>query len=250
VRGLRRAFSKPVSEAEFPAYVSGFRAEGYQGLQLKGAQYARYLDAPKRALDELGTDAGIYSGLIAGDSLDPDGLARVDRTIDFAAAVGAERIIFCHGHPHEGVDRELRRSFARTLTEVAAGARDRGVAFSLHHHTGQPVMVLSDFDEFFDGMEPGVLGLTVDTAHLARSGVEDLPGFIDRFGPFVDNLHLKDYADDDWRIAGQGDLDLVGVLDALDRAGYDGWLCIDEESSASLADGLRASREWLDAHGR
>jgi len=95
-----------------------------------------------------------------------------------------------------------------------------------------------------------VLGLTVDTAHLARSGVEDLPGFIDAFGPFIDNLHLKDYADDDWRIVGQGDLDLVGVLDALDRAGYDGWLCIDEESSASLADGFRESREWLDAQGR
>ena len=133
---------------------------------------------------------------------------------------------------------------------MAASARDRGVAFSLHHHTDQPVMVLSDFHEFFEGMEPGVLGLTVDTAHLARSGVEDLPGFIDDFGAFVDNLHLKDYADDDWRIVGQGDLDLVGVLDALDRAGYDGWLCIDEESSASLADGFRASREWLDARAR
>ena len=192
---VRRAFSKPVPEAEVAAYLSGFRAEGYQGLQLKGAQYAQYLDAPQRALDEWGTDAGIYSGLIAGDSLDPDGLARIDKTIDFAAAVGAERIVFCHGHPHEGVDRELRRSFARILTEVAVSARDRGVAFSLHHHTDQPVMVLSDFHEFFEGMEPGVLGLTVDTAHLARSGVEDLPGFIDAFGPFVDNLHLKRYAD-------------------------------------------------------
>ena len=65
-------------------------------------------------------------------------------------------------------------------------------------------MVLSDFSEFFDGLEPGVLGLTVDTAHLARSGVADLPGFIDLFGAFIDNLHLKDYAEDEWRIVGPG----------------------------------------------
>ncbi|GAA1980192.1 sugar phosphate isomerase/epimerase [Microbacterium pumilum] len=247
---LRRAFSKPVAAGELGGYVSGFRAEGYEGLQLKGAQYERYIDTPERALDELGTDVGIYSGLIMGDSLDPQGLARIDKVIDFAATVGAERIIFCHGHPHEGVDRELRRSFAQTLAGVAASAHDRGVRFSLHHHTDQPVMVLSDFHEFFEGMEPGLLGLTVDTAHLARSGVEDLPGFIDEFGGFVDNVHLKDYADDDWRIVGRGDLDLVGVLTALDRAGYDGWLCIDEESSASLPDGFRMSREWLEAQGR
>ena len=118
---LRRAFSKPVSEAELAGYVSGFRTEGYQGLQLKSAQYEQYLDAPQRALDELGTDAGIYSGLIMGDSLDRDGLARIDTTIEFAAAVGAERIIFCHGHPHEGVDRELRRVVrCRRSPDVAA----------------------------------------------------------------------------------------------------------------------------------
>ena len=33
------------------------------------------------------------------------------------------------------------------------------------------------------------------------------------------------------------------------RAGYEGWLCVDEESSATLDEGFRRSREWLDAHG-
>ena len=94
-------------------------------------------------------------------------------------------------------------------------------------------MELADFREFFDGLERGVLGQTVDTAHLARSGVEDLPGFIDEFGAFVDNLDLKDYSvpmgrDGEWRVAGEGVLDLGGrgVLAALARAGYDGWICV------------------------
>ncbi|MCJ1704164.1 sugar phosphate isomerase/epimerase [Rathayibacter sp. VKM Ac-2926] len=246
----RLAFSKFLEPAEVPVLVSSFRAEGYEGLQLKGAQYAEYVGDPSRALASLGEDPGIYSALITGDSLDEAGQERIAATIAFAAAVGAERIVFCHGHPHEGVDAAMRRSFASTLTDIASRSRDAGVAFSLHHHTDQPVMELADFREFFDGREPGVLGLTVDTAHLARSGVEDLPGFIDEFGAFVDNLHLKDYSipvgrDGEWRVAGEGVLDLGGVLKALGRAAYAGWICVDEESEATLEEGLRRSKGWL-----
>lgn len=253
--GLRRAFSKFIEPAEVPVLIGTFRDQGYQGLQLKGAQYAAFVGDPRRALDELGTDPGIYSAVIAGDAIDDEGRARIRETVSFAAAVGAERVVFCHGHPHEGVDADQRRAFARTLLDIAAESRDQGVAFSLHHHTDQPVMELADFREFFDGVEPGLLGLTVDTAHLARSGITDLPGFIDEFGPYVDNLHLKDYSvpagrAGEWRLAGEGALDLLGVLHALDRVGYDGWLCIDEESTADLTEGLRASRAWLDANGR
>ena len=249
---LRRSFSKYLPEAEVPALIAGYRDAGYAGLQLKGYQWAPYVGEPQRALDELGADAGTYSALITGDAIDAEGRERIRSSIAFAAAVGAERIVFCHGHPHEGVDAALRREFARTLTEIASESREAGVAFSLHHHVDQPVMVLEDFREFFDGLEPGVLGLTVDTAHLAKAGIADLPGFIDEFGPHVDNLHLKDYdhATSAWRLFGQGDLDLNGILDALDRAGYDGWLCVDEESEASLEEGFRASKEWLDANGR
>lgn len=252
---LRRAFSKFLEPEEVPELVATYRAAGYQGLQLKGAQYADFVGSPARALEVLGTDPGTYSAVITGDAIDAAGRDRIRSTVAFAAAVGAERVVFCHGHPHEGVDAGLRRDFARTLTDIARESADAGVAFSLHHHTDQPVMELEDFREFFDGLEPGVLGLTVDTAHLARSGIADLPAFIDEFGAFVDNLHLKDYStpvgrDGEWRLFGEGVLDLEGVLAALDRVGYTGWLCVDEESTATLPEGLRRSAEWLDAHGR
>lgn len=98
----RLAFSKYLEASEVPVLLGRFREEGYEGLQLKGAQYSSYIDDPSRALAELGDDPGIYSALITGDSLDEAGQERIGRTIAFAAAVGAERIVFCHGHPHEG----------------------------------------------------------------------------------------------------------------------------------------------------
>jgi hypothetical protein len=70
--GLRRSFSKFLDAAEVPALISKFRDYGYQGLQLKGAQYGHLVAEPRRALDELGTDPGIYSAVITGDSIDTE----------------------------------------------------------------------------------------------------------------------------------------------------------------------------------
>lgn len=244
-----RAFSKMAEGAELAVLLKRFGSEGYAGLQVKQAQYAPYLDEPRRALDEWGERPGTFSALITGARLDEAGRARIDRTVRFAAAVGAERVVFCHHHPHEGVDATMRRRFASEISELARQSRDRGVSFSLHHHTDQPVMTLADFREFFDHVEPGELGLTIDTAHLAKSGVADIPALIEEFAPYVDNVHLKDY-DGRWRLLGEGELDLDAILAALEKSGYAGWLCVDEESDADVARGLTASAAWLDSRGR
>ncbi len=93
----------------------------------------------------------------------------------------------------------------------------------------------------------------MDTAHLAKSGVDDIPAFLAEFAPIVDNIHLKDYseqdrADGEWRLLGEGELDLDGILRQLAADDFEGWLCVDEESSASLDEGFRVSRAWLDHH--
>jgi inosose dehydratase len=89
------------------------------------------------------------------------------------------------------------------------------------------------------------VGLTVDTAHLAKSGITDIAGLIRDFGGVIDNIHAKDYADGEFRILGRGALDFDGVMAALRDIDYGGWLCVDEESPASLAEGLRASQEYV-----
>ncbi len=244
---MRRAISKPTAPADFPRLISDFRAEGYEGLQLKISQYGQYLDDPEGRLREWGDDPGIYSALIAFDTLDDDGLSRLYATIDFAVATGSERIVFCHNHDRVGVTPEVLRGYARLISDAGLRARERGVAMSLHHHFDQPVMLQPDFEAFFDEVEEGAVGLTVDTAHLAKSGFDDLPGFIRTFASVIDNIHLKDY-DGQWRLLGQGELDLAGVVTALQDVGYTGWLCVDEESTASLEDGFRVSKAWLDAH--
>ena len=246
---MRRAFSKPVPETELDRLVGSYREAGYEGLQLKQGQYLEHVADPDGLRARWGDDPGTYSALIVFDTLGADGLPPLRSIVEFAAEVGSERVVFCHDHPRDGVDRDTLRAFAGILALEGMAARDRGVALSLHHHFGQPVMLPDDFRVFFDATGDTV-GLTIDTAHLAKSGIDDIPAFCREFAPVVDNLHLKDYADGEWRLLGAGTLPLADILTALDAGGYDGWLCVDEESTATLDEGFRVSREWLERNGR
>lgn len=246
---MRIAFSKPTGDdAEFETLMTGYREAGYEGLQLKMGQFLPYLGRADDFRERWGDDPGNVAALIFFDKLDPEGAARLEAVIDFAAEVGSERIVYCHNHPRQGVSREQRQGYARQLSEPAKRAAGLGIGMSLHHHYDQPVMLPEDAREFFEALEPGTIGLTVDTAHLAKSGVVDIPGFLAEFAQIVDNIHLKDIKDEQWCVVGEGTLDLPAVIGQLRRQGFDEWLCIDEESTASLEYGLRASRAWLDTH--
>ncbi len=241
------AFSKPTRDADGQrALFAGFRDAGYAGLQLKGGQYSAYLDDPAQFRQQWGEDPALTSALITMGGLDPAGVADLRRIIDFAVATGAQRVVFCHAHPREGVSDEDIAGFARIMSDIGKESADRGVALSLHHHYQQPVMHRHDFDVFFDAADS--VGLTVDTAHLVKSGVTDVAGLIRDLGPAIDNLHLKDFAAGEFRLLGEGTLDFDAIFQALRAIDYNGWLCVDEESSASLADGLRISQEFLRTH--
>jgi Sugar phosphate isomerases/epimerases len=239
------AFSKPtVNEAETRTLVNEFRNYGFESLQLKGSQYLPWIDDVDRFRREWVIDPGVATTLITMGTLDPAGRERLRKVIEFAAQVGSERVVFCHDEARARFDEQLR-DYAATLSELGKESRDKGVALSLHHHYGQPVMVRHDFEVFFGAVDDGSVGLTVDTAHLAKSGINDIAGFIVDFGSVIDNLHLKDFKNGQWRLLGQGALGWPGIFGALAKVGYSGWLCVDEESETPLVEGLSASAEFM-----
>jgi inosose dehydratase len=243
---MRLAFSKPTHNADQQrALFDSYQAAGYEGLQLKGGQYAAHLDDPRAFQDEWSDDPSAVSALITGGTLDHDGLARLRRTIAFAQAVQAERLVFCHGVRRNGLSDADIAGFARELSQVGREAADEGVAFSLHHHFDQPVMHRHDFDVFFDAADRDAVHLTVDTAHLVKSGVTDVAGLVADFAPVIDNLHLKDFADGQWRLLGEGAIAFDELFDTLRRVEFDGWLCVDEETATELTDAMDRSIAYL-----
>src|SRR5690349_129265 len=139
---MKTAFSKPTSnDTERQVLFSRFHAFGYEGLQLKYAQYQEYIDQPECFIEKYGAEAkDIASGLIAGGQLDAAGIAELRNLFRFAQAVGSERVIFCHAKSRQGLENSEIREFAQILSELGKEAQQHyGVNLSLHHHYNQPV---------------------------------------------------------------------------------------------------------------
>ena len=239
------AFSIPTeTENQQQSLFGRFREFGFNGLQLKSGQYLRYLDEPNRFQDEWGLDPGQVSGLIFGDDL-ADGGARLRSVIRFANRVGSERVIFCHGQSRLSLTGQRLKEYAQQLSAIAGDARTQDVALSLHNHFDQPVMTENDLERFFSHVEDDTLTLTVDTAHFAKSGVEEIAPIIRNYESFLDNVHLKDIFNNEFKTLGEGEIEFAPIFQALQAIEYSGWLCADEESGAGIVDGMNAASAFI-----
>ncbi|MBW5448443.1 TIM barrel protein [Cohnella sp. CFH 77786] len=237
---INRAFSRPTSTAEEQTVLfQQFRAIGYEGLQLKWGQYSPYLNEPERFLEAWGRFPGAGSALIAGGSLDEANVELIRRIFRFASSIGTDIVVFCHGIPRAEVMSNDIRRYADELSRLGAEAQQYGLKLSLHHHHNNPVMYRDDFDVFFDQVRDGTVGLTVDTAHLVKSGVTDVAELIRSFGRVIDNFHLKDFDRGEWKVLGQGGIDFAPIFAAIRDIGYAGWVSADEESGGEVLEGMR-----------
>ncbi|WP_274649242.1 sugar phosphate isomerase/epimerase family protein [Paenibacillus humicola] len=237
---IKLAFSKPTKSPEEQTELFGsYRSFGYEGLQLKYNQFMPYLEEPERFMEQWGHLEGAGSGLILGGKLDEEGRAVLRRLFAFAKGIGTERIVFCHLVAREGLTGEDIAGYARILSRLGKEAREQGLRLSLHHHYDQPVMHREDFDIFFGHVEEESVGLTVDTAHLVKSGISDIAEIIRSFRHVIDNFHLKDYANGDWMVLGRGGIPFDPVFRSIREIGYSGWISADEESGGGIAEGLK-----------
>jgi len=122
---MRLAFSTPTpSSDEQEALFCLYRGKGYEGLQLKAAQYVPYLDEPDGAVRIATADPGRFSGLIFGGRLDEAGQDDLRRVINFAALV-AFRTRYFLAWPSPGPNHPRRRRSVR-FGPVQAGLSGPG----------------------------------------------------------------------------------------------------------------------------
>jgi sugar phosphate isomerase/epimerase len=133
------------------------------------------------------------------------------------------------------------------LRQVADATKDAPVPLGVENHGA-----CGNDPEFLDGVVQGVgdrrVGLTLDTANLYWWGLplSELYRVYERFAPYVVHTHLKNvnYPEADrerrreigWKYGEyaaplpDGDIDLRRVTELLRENGYDGDLCIEDES--------------------
>ncbi|HTR91043.1 MAG TPA: TIM barrel protein [Trebonia sp.] len=215
----------------------------------------------------LPADPGARARLLAGHGLTAAGgfvpvvlhepavdpLAEVDRALDAFGADGPERpvLVLAAATGRDGYEArpELNAggwaSLLANLDRVAAHAAGRGFAAVLHPHVGTMVETRSDVARVLDGSG---IPLCLDTGHLLIGGTDPAElaaGAAERIG----HVHLKDVAesmasrvragelgysqavrDGLYQPLGQGDVDVAGVVSALDAAGYHGWYVLEQDT--------------------
>jgi inosose dehydratase len=163
-----------------------------------------------------------------------------------------------HGDQTRAISRAPRladsawHEFGQKLTVVADYLAQAGMRMAYHHHLGTVVESQRDLDCFLKSTEPSV-GLTVDTGHAALGGVDTLALIRDH--PLrVAHVHCKDIRSRVFQqvkaegksflggvisgmftVPGDGDLEFAGVVQALAKIGYAGWIIVEAEQDPAVA---------------
>jgi inosose dehydratase len=183
------------------------------------------------------------------DDVDPAPV--VNQVLDGFAAVGAKVLVLSADSGMVGYDARPDLDAAgwdtllANLDRLAALAAARGVTAVLHPHVGT---MIEKPDEVQRVLENSSISLCLDTGHLLIGGTD--PAALTRQAPGrIAHTHLKDvdaglarrvqageltYTEavrgGMYKILGQGDVDIAGVIRELKSHGYDGWYVLEQDT--------------------
>jgi inosose dehydratase len=142
--------------------------------------------------------------------------------------------------------------FARMATgleRVAERCRQENVVLAFHNHAGTFIETAEELDELCRRADPTLVRLCLDVGHLIIGGGDPVQA-VERHGPRVAYVHMKDVdpgvlermragqsgfmeglRERVFCELGHGCLDMRGVVDALRRQGFEGWVVIEQDTS-------------------
>ena len=137
----------------------------------------------------------------------------------------------------------------RIVTEIARESRRMGVTTTIHPHWQTLIQECDDITRIFDMVDTDVVKLAVGPSHMVKAGYDPIE-VCETYGEIIRYVHIKDFSTEmDTREnnvineegfteplvwfteLGQGVIDHKGVLNALRRADYDGWLTVEIDLS-------------------
>lgn len=255
---MRLAFStNAYMRFPFEEAASRIASIGYEGLELMAdvphAWPAGLLDGPKRAIREAMDRHNLqFSNVNAfmmnaiadhrqpywyPSFIEPDeGYRRVRidhtrRALDLCAELGAPHITTEPGGPiAEGQSRqEAIDLFVEVLKPLAEHADRRGVLLLIEPEPGLLLETTDQYLEVAEKVGAPSLGLNFDVGH-AYCMSEDLPTQVAKLAHLTRHYHVEDIAETRVHhhlVPGTGAIDFPGVLEAIRRTGYDGWVTVE-----------------------
>jgi inosose dehydratase len=261
---------------ELPAerVLSEMRSLGLRATELGPTGYLGADPGQVRALlnrHELSLVGGFLPVVLHADVTD---FAEAEAAIRTLAEAGAEVVVLAARSVDGSYDRKVSlddaewRTLLGNLKRVQDLVGEHGLRASLHPHVGTAI---EDRPAVYRLLESSDIPLCLDTGHLVIGGTDPLELLSSAAGR-VDHVHLKDvrrpvaatvsaggtsyigavrqglYAP-----LGDGDLDIGGIVAALEAASYPGWYVLEQDSALYAAppagtgpiDDVRRSLEFL-----
>ncbi len=236
-------------DAEVPGFWAGNRAT----WPLRG------LEESLPEIDRITRGAGLrYSGIGAyvGCGQHDD----VERVLAATAALGAGRVRVTMPKLGTAPYPDL---FAATRTDLewaAERAAAHGVTALVELHHGTIAASASAALRLVDGLDPARVAVIHDVGNLVIEGHEEHRAAFELLGPYLAHVHVKNVA---WRVVGTrrdgstawapdwaplraGQADIGAYLTALREVGYDGWVTVEDFSTAlPLAERTRDNLAYL-----
>lgn len=141
-------------------------------------------------------------------------------------------------------------ALARGLEVINETVSELGLTTAIHPHVGSLVETAAEVAAL-DALTS--VPWCLDTGHMLIGGI-DPAGFVRSHADRIAHVHLKDVDGSlarrveakDMSLAegtraglflplGEGDADIAGVLDELERAGYEGWLTLEQDTVLGVA---------------
>src|ERR1035437_8541669 len=144
-----------------------------------------------------------------------------------------------------GLDDDGWQMLLLNLDRIDLLASRMGITATEHPHVGTMVETADDVERVLEGSG---IGLCLDTGHLLIGGADPVALAAEHAGR-IRHTHLKD-VDAVWarrvrsgevtyteavrggmyRPLGQGDVDIASIVGSLERAGYDGWYVLEQDT--------------------
>ena len=174
--------------------------------------------------------------LVSGDAA---GRARrigfLKRAVDIAAILHSEAVSFWAGVPKPGIDPVEAQGWLREgLSEIVAHAAAQNVVACLEP---EPGMLIETLDDYAALDLPG-LKLALDTGHCLVTGERDPAEAVAEFADRIGTVAIEDMARGVHIHLpfGEGDMDVPGVLEALDAIRFDRLICVELSRESHRAD--------------
>jgi len=232
----------PFSDKDLGKVFKEIKLAGYQGVDLilpfpigdTEREFKPLLKEIKKSLQA--SELELCSILVGnlGPEMKLGQITIYENGIDFALALGCDKVMFASGGREEKNIRTHIRMLARVLEELGEYAASRKIELTLHHHLGSLLGTKEEIDFLFEECKCENVKLTLDTGHLLAAGDDPLEAIKDYYQRgLLDYLHFKDARGKIYKDLGLGDgtVDFLEIMRTLKQVGYKGWIGVETEGS-------------------